>query len=97
MVDETLYAHEYRCNRIALAEFKYDGPLTNPGGLVSFGAALAEREELEHELISPEIPFLVVVKEGFFFEFDAHDSWGNTISHFTDTFSLDDIRTLRFT
>ena len=89
-LDDALYSHEYHCSRVSLPETD-DEPL-DPGGLVALAPQLRDFGNSGVTFKQPEIPFLVVVTEGFFFEFDAEDSWGNTISYFTDTFSLEDLR-----
>ena len=65
--------------------------LLTPDGLVALAPYLKDCDNPRLTFEQPEISFLVVVKEGFFLEFDAEDSWGNTISYFTDTFSLEDV------
>ena len=89
-LDDALYSHEYHCNRVSLPETD-DEPL-DPGGLVALAPQLKDLGNPNLTLNQPELPFLVVVTEGFFFEFDAEDSWGNVIPYFTDTFSLEDVR-----
>ena len=90
-LDGELYSHEYHCNRVSLPETEDDEPL-DPGGLAALAPQLKDLGNPKLTLKQPELPFLVVVAEGFFFEFDAVDSWGNVIPYFTDQFSLEDVR-----
>lgn len=90
-LDDRLYSHEYHCERISLPDIEGD-ELLAPDDLVALAPLLKDLGNPTATFSRPEIPFMVVVKEGFFFEFDAEDSWGNIISYFTDTFSLDDGR-----
>ena len=92
-LDDGLYSHEYRCARVSLPRVEED-ELLGPDGLVALAPILKDLGNPTVTFSRPEIPFLVVVKDSFFFEFDAQDSWGNTISYFTDRFSLDEIRRL---
>ena len=88
---DALYSHEYHCNQVSLPDTN-DEMLLTPDGLVALAPYLKDCGSPRLTFEQPETPFLVVVKEGFFLEFDAEDSWGNTISYFTDTFSLGDVR-----
>ena len=88
-LDHALYSHEYHCNRVSLPTT--DDELLDPGGLVALAPQLRDLGHPKVTFKQPETPFLVVVKEGFFLEFDAVDSWGSTIPYFTDTFSLEDV------
>ena len=90
-LDDRLYSHEYKCERVSLPKIEGDELLV-PDNLVALTPLLKDLGNPDITFVRPEIPFLVVVKEGFFFEFDAEDSWGNIISYFTDTFPLDDVR-----
>lgn len=90
-LDDGLYSHEYHCAWVALPRTE-EGTLSNPSGLVALASRLKVPDNPNVTFGLPEIPFLVVVEDGFFVEFDAEDSWGNTISYFTDRFSMDDVR-----
>ncbi len=85
--DDGLYSHEYHCARVSLPDVEGD-ELLAPDDLVTLAPLLKDLGNPDVSFTRPEIPFLVVVKDRFFFEFDADDSWGNTISYFTDVFSL---------
>lgn len=93
MLDDRLYSHEYHCERISLPDVKGD-ELLAPDDLVALAPLLKDLGDPDVTFVQPEIPFLVVVKDDFFFEFDAEDSWGNIISYFTSRFSLAEVRSL---
>ena len=88
---DALYSHEYHCKQVSLPDTN-DEMLLTPDGLVALAPNLEDCGSPRLTFKQPEIPFLVVVEEGFFFEFDAPDSWGNVISYFTDIFLLEDVR-----
>lgn len=92
-LDDGLYSHEYHCERVSLPDVKGD-ELLAPNDLVALALLLKDLGDPDVRFIRPEIPFLVVVENGFFFEFDSEDSWGNVISYFTDRFSFAEVRSL---
>ncbi len=64
-LDSGLYSHEYHCARAALPEVEAD-ELSDPGGLVALTPLLKDLSDPNVTFIRLEIPFLVVVKDGFF-------------------------------